>query len=74
MLDKINKVDVSELYAIRFVYENRLTVNIGAIENVAKKINMFEVVLPQLALTDRGQINLSNISEARFTPERIVQK
>lgn len=74
MLEKVNKADVSELYAVRFVYDNRLTVNIGSAENIEKKLNMFEVVLPQLAPTDRGQINLANISEARFTPERIVQK
>lgn len=73
MLEKVNKADVSTLYALQFVYEGRFTVNIGSIENIEKKLNMFEVVLPQLAPTDRGQINLSNISEARFTPERIVQ-
>ncbi len=74
MLEKVSKADVSELYAVRFVYDNRLTVNIGSAENIEKKLNMFEAVLPQLAPTDRGQINLSNIGEARFTPERIVQK
>lgn len=73
MLDKIGKADVSSLYTLRFVYDGRFTVNIGSIENIEKKLNMFEAVLPQLAPTDRGQINLSNISEARFTPERIVQ-
>lgn len=73
MLDKIGKADVSSLYTLRFVYDGRFTVNIGTIENIEKKLNMFEAVLPQLAPTDRGQINLSNISEARFTPERIVQ-
>ncbi len=74
MLEKVNKADVSELHAVRFVYDNRLTVNLGSADNIEKKLNMFEAVLPQLAPTDRGRINLSNISEARFTPERIVQK
>ncbi len=73
MLEKTNKADVSALYALQFVFDGRFTVNIGSIENIEKKLNMLEAVIPQLAPTDRGQINLSNISEARFTPERIVQ-
>ncbi len=72
LLDKVTQVDVSTVYSLQFTYEDRLTVILGTNEELTKKLDMFAVVLPQLAPTDRGRLNLSNLGEARFTPERVV--
>ena len=70
MIGKVQQVDVSALYSIRFTYENRLSVLLGSTENLGKKFTMLDVVLPQLAPTDRGELNVSNAKEARFAPEK----
>lgn len=72
ILDKVTGIDVSAIYSLEFTYENRLTVILGNTEEFTKKMNMLSAVLPQLNATDRGRLNLSNLGEARFTPERVV--
>lgn len=72
ILDKITEIDVSTTYSLQIKYEDRLTVILGDTTELTKKLNMLSAVLPQLAPTDRGRLNVSNLGEARFTPERIV--
>ena len=72
MMDKITEIDVSAMYSIEFVYEDRITVVVGTTEDIEKKMNLFDAVLPKLSANDRGKLNVSNKGEARFTPERIV--
>ena len=73
LLGKVGTVDVSAIYALEFSYENRIFVTLGTTQDMDKKINMFNAVLPKLAPTDRGRLNVSNLGEARFVPERTVE-
>jgi len=73
ILNRVGIVDVSAIYALQFSYENRIVVNLGTTEDMTKKLNMFNAVLPKLSPGDRGQLNVSNLGEARFVPERIVE-
>lgn len=72
LLDAVSEINLSAVYSMQFKYEDRITVILGANEELTKKLNMLSAVLPQLAPTDRGKLNLSNLGEARFTPERVV--
>lgn len=69
LVEKVREVNVSALYSIQFTYEDRLKIVIGSTEDIAKKFKMLQAVLPQLAPTDRGTVNLSSAKEARFAPE-----
>lgn len=73
LIDRVQEVNVSALYSLEFTYENRLRIMLGTTEDLTKKFNMLDVVLPKLAPTDRGVLNVSSIKEARFTPERAAQ-
>lgn len=72
ILEDVTQIDVSAIYSLTFTYDERLTVIVGNTDELTKKMNMFSAVLPKLSPTDRGKLNLSNLGEARFTPERVV--
>ena len=73
ILNKVGIVDVSAIYDLEFSYENRIFIALGTTQDLDKKLNMLNAVLPKLAPTDRGRLNVSNLGEARFTPERTVE-
>lgn len=65
----VNSVDISKLYSLTFIYQNRLKVVLGDAEDLATKIKLFNAVISELDSADKGTIDLSNPGEARFRPE-----
>ena len=67
----ISDINMQKIYAIKFLYKDRLTVNIGTTEGIEKKLRfMLLIAEERLAPTDEGTIDVSDAVTARFIPNR----
>lgn len=72
LIDRVGQVDVTKLYQLNFLYENRLLVQLGNSEKLERKISLFKTILDELEPTDRGVLNVSEPPEGRFQPNSSV--
>lgn len=68
ILLNINEIDVTKLYQITAVYDNRLTVIFGTTEEFDRKVRFFCEVNKLLTENDKGTVDVSSSKKARFIP------
>ena len=72
MIVEVGQINVTRLYQLTFLYQNRLQVQLGNAEKMEKKLRLFETILVELDATDRGVLNVSEPPEGRFQPNSSV--
>ena len=72
IIAEVGQIDVSKLYRLTFLYQNRLQVQLGNAEKMEKKLRLFATILAELDATDRGVLNVSEPPEGRFQPDSSV--
>ena len=63
---KIRMLDMTEIYNIKFEYDNRIVVDLGIVEDMEMKIKQFDQVVKMLNPEDTGNIDMSN-EKIKFT-------
>ena len=69
ILNHISSVELEKLYQVTMGYSDRLSVRLGAPEELEKKFRFLVYIVEQLSVTDRGIIDVSDTAEARFIPQ-----
>jgi hypothetical protein len=70
LVPDLNYVDVSDMNNVRFLLQNRITVNLGKLEDLHYKINTTRTIFKKsLKKTDRGVLDFSIDADPVFTPE-----
>jgi len=69
ILKNIANIDVSQAFNIRLGYLDRFTVKLGTADQLDKKLQFVHYIEDKLLPTDRGIIDVSDVSTARFIPE-----
>jgi len=69
ILEKIGAVHMDKLYSITFTYNDRIVVNLGDTERLAEKLDMLEAVMEGFDGTERGHLDVSEVTQARFLPD-----
>jgi cell division protein FtsQ len=70
LITDVDYVDVSDMNNVRFSLQNRITVNLGKLEDLHYKINTTRTIfLKSLKKTDRGVLDFSIDADPVFTPE-----
>lgn len=72
IVSEVGQIDVSKLYRVTFLYQNRLQVQLGNVEKIDKKLRLFHTILAELEPTDRGVLDVSEPPEGRFQPNSSV--
>jgi len=72
MIADVGQIDVSKLYRLSFLYQNRLQVQLGNAEKMEKKLRLFQTILEELDVTDRGVLDVSEVIEGRFRPNSSI--
>ncbi len=68
----VSQIDISKLYRLTFLYQNRLQVQLGNSERMEKKLRLFHTILNELYPTDRGVLDVSLPPEGRFQPNSSI--
>lgn len=68
ILLNINEIDVTKLYQITAIYDNKLTVCFGTTEDLERKVKFFCEVNKLLTENDIGTVDVSSAKKARFIP------
>lgn len=68
ILDKTEEIDISNIAALRFSYDNRLIVRIGGPDLLSNKLRFFEDILKELNNGETGTLDLTKNSEGHFIP------
>lgn len=69
ILEKIGVVHMDKLYSITFTYDERIVVTLGDTDQLAEKLEMLEAVLEGFDGTERGHMDVSEVTQARFLPD-----
>ena len=62
-------IDASNVSSLKFLYQERITVDLGKNEALDRKFAMLENILADRAENDRGTIDLAKLGEGHFIPE-----
>ena len=66
----IGSIAMEKLYSIKLTYKGRFTVNLGSVDQIEKKIRYMLIIAEEKLLeSDRGVIDVSDGTTARFIPD-----
>jgi len=69
ILKNIQEIDITKLYEIKFMYQDRFKVMFGMPEEIEKKIKFLKYVVEEkLASNETGTIDITDASTVRFIP------
>jgi len=66
----VSRIDASNISSLKFNYRGNLVIDMGKNEELARKFDMLESILADLAENDRGTISLAKVGEGHFIPEQ----
>lgn len=66
----VSMIDASNVSSLKFNYRGDLVVDLGKNEELARKFDMLESIIADLAENDRGTISLAKVGEGHFIPEQ----
>ncbi len=66
----VSQIDASNISSLKFNYRGDLVVDLGKNEELARKFDMLESIIADLAENDRGTISLAKVGEGHFIPEQ----
>ena len=70
MYKYVSRIDASNISSLKFNYRGNLVIDLGKNEELARKFDMLESILADLAENDRGTISLAKVGEGHFIPEQ----
>ncbi|MCI6909102.1 MAG: FtsQ-type POTRA domain-containing protein [Clostridiales bacterium] len=71
LLENVDRVQAEKLYDIWFVYDGRMTVKIGDISDLERKLELMEEVIGRLDRSEKGTLDVSEVGTARYMAESI---
>lgn len=71
ILTHIDTVQVEKLYDIYFVYDECLTVKIGDVSDLGRKLELMEEVVKKLNSGEKGTLDVTEVGTARYMAENI---
>ena len=69
IIEQIENVNIDKLYNLSFEYTDRFTVVLGSAEKMEDKFKLLLAVEGELALAERGTIDISDTENIRFRPK-----
>jgi len=69
ILEKIGSINMEKLYNLSFIYDDRIVVALGDTDRMQEKLEMLEAVLEGFDGTEKGHLDVSAVSQARFLPD-----
>ena len=64
----ITEINITAVYDIRFVYEDRVTVKVGTLEKIEQKIQLTKHILEQNSKSEHAEIDVSSGERAFYKP------
>lgn len=71
----IDLIDVSDVYNMQLIYDNRLIISIGALSDLEYKLKLIaKVIQDDLAADDMGRIRMSGEGRVSFLAENVTEE
>jgi|GEM_PF-3378573 len=67
LLDTVSRINMTKLYNISFLYDNRISVEIGDVSSLERKLELFQEVHSRLGTLVHGTLDLSDVGRATFS-------
>lgn len=69
ILDDIGSIHMEKIYSINFTYDGRIVVTLGDSEQLTEKLEMLDAVLEGFDGNEKGHMDVSAVTQARFLPD-----